>query len=62
MDINIKRIAIQAIVGAILFTIISVILEGSYGQEIWTEKAMTGLLFGAVYAVFLVVKEKFLKK
>jgi hypothetical protein len=59
---DLKRIAIQAFVGAILFTIISVILEGNYGQEIWIQKGTTGLLFGVAYAIFLVVKEKFLKK
>lgn len=59
---DVKRILIQAIVGAILFTIMSVILEGSYEQEVWIEKGMRGIIFGALYGVFLVVKEKFIKK
>ncbi|GAB5472509.1 MAG: hypothetical protein Mars2KO_06080 [Maribacter sp.] len=59
---ELKKIVVQAIVGAVLFVIISVILEGSYGQEIWIEKVMKGLLFGLVYGVFLVLKEKFIKK
>jgi len=60
MDVN--RILTQALVGAILFTIISVILEGSYGQEVWIEKGIRGVIFGLLYGVFLVVKEKFIKK
>ncbi len=57
-----KKIVIQAFIGALLFTIISVILAGEYTQEVWIEKALRGLLFGAVYGVFLVVREKFIKK
>lgn len=57
-----KKVVIQAFIGAMLFTIISVILEGQYGQEVWTEKGLRGLLFGAVYGVFLVVKQKIIKK
>lgn len=59
---GLKKIVVQAAVGAILFVIISVILEGDYGQEVWLEKVMKGLLFGLVYGVFLVFKEKFIKK
>ena len=58
---GLKKVIIQACVGAILFTIISVILEGEYGQDVWVDKGLRGLLFGVVYAVFLVVKEKFIK-
>lgn len=59
---DIRRILIQAIVGAILFTIVSVILEGSYEQEVWMEKGMRGIIFGVLYAAFLIIKEKFIKK
>ena len=59
---DIRKISIQAIVGAILFTVISVVLEGSYGQEVWVEKGLLGILFGVVYAIFLVIKVKYLKK
>ncbi len=59
---DIRKISIQAIVGAILFTVISVVLEGSYGQEVWVEKGLSGILFGVVYALFLVIKVKYLKK
>ena len=57
-----RKIGIQAIVGAILFTAISVVLEGDYGQEVWLEKGFLGILFGVVYAIFLVIKVKYLKK
>ena len=59
---DLKRIFIQVIVGAILFTVVSVILEGSYDQQIWLEKGMRGAIFGVLYGVFLIVKEKFIKK
>ncbi len=59
---DIRKIGIQAIVGAILFTAISVVLEGNYGQEVWLEKGFFGILFGVVYAIFLVIKVKYLKK
>ncbi len=59
---DIRKIGIQAIVGAILFTAISVVLEGSYGQEVWVEKGLSGILFGVVYALFSVIKVKYLKK
>ncbi len=57
-----KRLIIQVIVGMILFTAIAVILEGNYGQEVWLEKGRTALLFGAAYAIFLLVKERLRKK
>ncbi|MEP3211084.1 MAG: hypothetical protein ABJN95_17995 [Maribacter sp.] len=59
---DLRKIVIQAVVGSILFTIISVILDGSYGREIWIEKGIRGLVFGALYGVFLVLREKFIKK
>ena len=59
---DIRKIGIQALVGAILFTAISVILDGNYGQKTWMAKGLNGLLFGLVYALFLIVKEKFFKK
>lgn len=59
---GIKKIAIQALVGAVLFTIISVILEGSYGDAVWMEKGLRGLLFGVVYGLFLVIKQQFIRK
>ncbi len=57
-----RRILIQVVVAIILFTVVSVILERSYSQEVWFAKGKVALAFGAVYGVFLVVKEKFIKK
>ena len=59
---NVRKIIIQALVGAILFTIISVILEGDYGQEVWQEKGLRGLLFGGIYAIYIAVRGKFKKE
>ena len=59
---DIKKVVIQAFIGAMLFTIISVILAGEYTQEVWIEKSIRGLIFGAVYGVFLVIREKFIRK
>jgi len=59
---DLRKVVIQAAVGAILFTVISVILDGRYEQEVWLEKGMRGAIFGIVYGVFLIVKERFIKK
>lgn len=59
---DLQKVVVQATVGAILFTVISVILDGSYEREVWFEKGMRGAIFGILYGVFLVVKEKFIKK
>ncbi len=59
---DIKKVIAQAATGVVLFTIISVILQGEYGQDVWVEKGLRGLFFGVLYAVFLVIKEKFIKK
>ena len=56
-----RKVAIQSFIGAIFFTIISVILEGEYTQEVWIEKGLNGLLFGLAYALILIIKEKFIK-
>lgn len=58
---KIKKIGIQALVAVILFTIFSVILAGDYSQEMWIEKGLRGLVFGVIYFVFLILKEKFKK-
>lgn len=58
---DVKKIIIQALVGAVCFTIISVILDGNYTQEVWTEKGLRGLLFGGIYAIYIAVRGKFKK-
>lgn len=59
---NPQKLLAQVVVGMILFTVIAVILEGNYTQEIWLEKGKMALLFGLAYAVFLILKDKFIKK
>lgn len=58
---ELKKLVIQALVAMVLFTIASVILAGDYSQEIWIEKGLRGLIFGVIYFVFLILKEKFKK-
>ncbi|QLG46134.1 hypothetical protein [Costertonia aggregata] len=59
---NIKKIIIQAMVGAILFTIISVILEKEYTQDVILSKAGNGLMFGVLYGIFIWARQKFSSK
>ena len=58
---ELKKLVFQAFVAMVLFTIASVILAGDYSQEIWIEKGLRGLIFGVIYFVFLILKEKFKK-
>lgn len=60
--VDFKKLGIQVVVGMLLFTIISVVLEGNYAQEVWLQKSLNGLFFGVAYAVFLILKDKFKKK
>lgn len=59
---NIKQLITKALIGALFFTLVTVILNGDYGQEAWIEKGSRGLIFGGIYVVYLVVKEQFIKK
>ncbi|MGI9550511.1 MAG: hypothetical protein ACR2MT_04885 [Aurantibacter sp.] len=59
---NAQRLLVQVVVGMILFTVIAVILEGNYAQEVWLEKGKMALLFGLAYGIFLILREKFRKK
>jgi len=56
-----KKLAIQVVVAMILFIIVSLILEGTYTQEVIIEKSKTALLFGLAYAIFIWIRTK-LKK
>ncbi|MFK7813382.1 MAG: hypothetical protein AB8B59_12895 [Maribacter sp.] len=58
---DLKKITIQALVAVVLFTIVSVVLARDYSEEVWIEKGLRGLIFGVIYFVFLIVKEKFKK-
>lgn len=59
---DIKRIVIQAAVAALLFTVISVILENDFSQEVWLEKGTNGLIFAVLYGLFLTIRDRFFKK
>ncbi len=56
------RLASQVIAGTILFTVISVVLEGTYTPEVWFEKVKLGLVFGLVYGMYLWARDRFTKK
>jgi len=59
---DIKKIVIQALVAVALFIIIALIIEGDFSQEMILEKTKNGVIFGVLYAVYLVVRNKFIKK
>ena len=46
----------------LLFTIMSVILEKEYTQEIILEKLQTGVIFGIFYGVFIWARQRFKNK
>jgi len=56
---DVKKIAVQVVVAMIFFMIISLILEGTYTQEMIIQKGKTALLFGLAYAVFIWIRTKF---
>lgn len=56
-----KRIIVQAAVAAVLFWIIKLILEKSTATETLIREGKIALLFGFVYAVYLVVRQQFRK-
>lgn len=56
------KIIVQSIFAAVLFIVISVILEKDYSQAVWLEKGVNGGIFAVCYALFLIVRQKFIKK
>jgi uncharacterized membrane protein (DUF373 family) len=56
---DVKKIGVQAVVAAVIFIVFSVIIAGDYSQEMLIHKASRGLIFGLVYFVFLILKEKY---
>lgn len=56
-----KRFIIQVLVGIVLFTVISVILERDYSDAVWIEKLQYGLIFGLVYGMYLWARERYRK-
>ncbi len=59
---DIKKLISQVVAAILLFTIISVILEKEYTQEVILEKLQTGVIFGILYGVFVWAREKFKNK
>ncbi|MGB5555981.1 MAG: hypothetical protein WBM83_15100 [Flavobacteriaceae bacterium] len=59
---ELKKLLIQVLVAIALYIIISLIIEGDYSQNMILEKARNGVVFGVLYAVYLVIRQKFIKK
>ncbi|MFH6602203.1 hypothetical protein ACEZ3G_01850 [Maribacter algicola] len=57
-----KKIVIQVLVAIVLFITIALIIEGDFGKEMVMEKSINGVVFGALYAIYVVVREKFIKR
>lgn len=57
-----KRIVVQVLVAIVLFIIIALIIEGDFSREMIIEKSRNGIIFGVLYAIYIVVKEKFIKR
>ena len=57
-----QRILVQALVGALLFWIVKLILGRDFGAEtLWTE-GKTALIFGVAYGIFLFIWHRFAKR
>lgn len=54
-----RKLLVQVLVAIILFTLIAVILEKEYTQEVVLDKFQKGLIFGLIYGVILWAREKF---
>ncbi|WP_273565994.1 hypothetical protein [Maribacter halichondriae] len=59
---SIKKVVIQALVAVTLFIIIALIIEGDFSQKMILEKTRNGVVFGLLYAVYIVVRDKFIKR
>jgi len=55
-----KKYIIQALVAVALYVLISMILEGEYSNEILSREIAEGLVFGVLYGVFIVVRDKYM--
>ena len=54
-----KKLIAQVVAAIVLFTLISVILEKEYTQEVVLDKFQKGLIFGLIYGVIIWAREKF---
>jgi predicted tellurium resistance membrane protein TerC len=53
-----KRLLIQVCAAILLYVIISLVLEKEYSNEIIIREFLEGLVFGALYGVFIWIREK----
>ncbi|WP_291870044.1 hypothetical protein [Maribacter sp.] len=56
---DIKKLAIQVLVAMVLFVVISLVIEGDYTQEMILSKGKSALIFGALYGVYVVLRDRF---
>lgn len=59
---NMKKVIIQVLVAIALFIIVALVIERDFSQEMILEKTRNGFIFGLAYALYIVVREKFIKK
>lgn len=57
-----KKYIIQVLVAVMLYVLISMILERDYSAGIFWRELMEGMIFGAFYAIFLWVRDRFRDK
>jgi len=57
-----KKYIIQVLVAILLYVLISMILEQDYTADIFLRELMEGMIFGAFYAIFLWVRNRFRDK
>jgi hypothetical protein len=56
-----KKMITTIVVAIVLYTIISLILEKTFSKEVILAELFEGLIFGLVYALFLVIWNRFKK-
>lgn len=54
-----KKYIIQVSVAIFLYVLISMILEKNYTADIFMRELMEGMIFGAFYAVFIWVRDRY---
>ncbi len=57
-----QRILVQALIGALLFWIVKLILGRDFGQETLLAEGKTALIFGVAYGIFLFVWHRLVKR
>lgn len=57
-----QRILVQALVGALLFWVVKLILGRDFGQEALVSEGKTALIFGLAYGIFLFIWHRLAKR